>query len=205
MGKTKINKYFYAFDYTCSGENRPHEQGDLAAGIAQCVLATVRNQILVKGDSGHRVSRPPHGSARKPNPVDKLAVISCTITGNADLPTAAIMTYSAEAAERQRARRPRPGKFGFVCAMGVQAVIENTQFFAKDAKKILSGPEELLARDLIDHIAALPVLNEPYPRTSEEFATQVMDTSNVIFGMVSGGTLPAISCGITYARTNELL
>lgn len=209
MSDKGIHRYRFTIEYASTltaaeGVDRNRHLGSTSLALATRVVNTVKNH-LVRPKSGpdRRLVHPKvfeEGDKQYSQIPKLICSVPCEQTA---LPDLSVQGIDSKIVCGQ-SKRPNPRTFAVACSTAAwNALHTEADYYDETRGGFLSGPTLISWADVAEQIGSLPVLTEVPPQTASEYMAELCSTSNAIFNLITGGTIPAISCEKIFENTGN--
>lgn len=209
MSNRGIHRYRFTIEYASTltgveGADFNRHLGSTSLALATRMVNTVKNH-LVRPKSGpdKRLVHPKvfEEVDKQYSQIPKLICsIPCEQTVLPDLSVQGIDSKIVYG----KSKRPDPRTFAVACSTAAWNVLHTeTDYYDETRGRFLSGPAPISWADVAEQIGSLPVLTEVPPQTASDYTAELCSTSNAIFNLITGGTIPAISCERIFENTDK--
>lgn len=194
----EVHSRLFAVEYDVSNAATSDRIGVLAMQLSQKVISITQSRIMCSLQGYPRIH------ITEPTTEDEafnIPVIFCNVPcSEDDLPETSFTWLHNDIVTQKRIRRARPGEFAKTLTAGMRKVLRGSELYqAQDGNEVfLSGPHPITMQDLRSRVKAFPVLQRALPLSAEEYARDVATTCNDTFALVTGSTIPRISCDLEY-------
>lgn len=194
----EVHSRLFAVEYDISNAATNDRIGALATQLSEKVISVTQSRIMcsLQGYPRIHITQP-----KTEDEAFDIPVIFCDVPcSEDDLPETSFAWLHNDIVAQKRIRRARPAEFAKALTAGMRKVLRGSELYqAQNGNEMfLSGPHPIAMQDLRNRVKAFPVLQRALPLSAEEYARDVAATCNDMFALVTGGTIPRISCDLEY-------